>query len=108
MCPLGHRLQVMAAVRGTLKVMSRWSPDSQGRRGTATDWEAAWETARYLTTSPSLSPSALFLHHQPPPVGPQDDGEHLGVESWRCGEDMRVKSGGSCNFDFCGVCAVRT
>ena len=34
------------------------------------------------------------------------DGDHLGVASWRCSEDMRVKPGGGCNYDICGACRM--
>ena len=36
----------------------------------------------------------------------KQDGEHPGVASWRCLEDMRVKPGGSCNYDVCGMCKM--
>merc|ERR1719430_166300 len=32
------------------------------------------------------------------------DSDHIGVESWRCVEDMRMKAGGTCNYDICGGC----
>ena len=46
-------------------------------------------------------PSPFLL--QPPP---RQDGEHPGIESWRCCEDMRVKTGGGCNYDICGACKM--
>ena len=48
-----------------------------------------------------LFPSPFLL--QPPP---RQDGEHPGIESWRCCEDMRVKTGGACNYDICGACKL--
>jgi len=34
----------------------------------------------------------------------KQDGDHPGVASWRCSEDMRVKPGGGCNYDICEMC----
>ena len=36
----------------------------------------------------------------------KQDGDHPGVASWRCSEDMRVKPGGGCNYDICGACRM--
>lgn len=36
----------------------------------------------------------------------RQDGDHFGVESLRCSEDMRVKQGGGCNYDICAPCKM--
>ena len=36
--------------------------------------------------------------------GSSQDGEHLHQSVWRCGQDWRVLSGGTCDFDLCGEC----
>ena len=40
------------------------------------------------------------------PHAANEDGEHIGVASWRCLEDMRVKPYGGCNYDICGTCRM--
>lgn len=34
----------------------------------------------------------------------QGDSDHAGIQSWRCAEDMRVRNGGTCNYDICEAC----
>ena len=36
--------------------------------------------------------------------GSSQDGEHLHQSVWRCHQDWRVLSGGTCDFDLCGEC----
>ena len=38
--------------------------------------------------------------------GRGEDGDHAEVSVWRCRQDWRVSSGGSCDYDLCGDCAL--
>ena len=38
--------------------------------------------------------------------GRGEDGAHAEVSVWRCRQDWRVVSGGSCDYDLCGDCAL--
>ena len=38
--------------------------------------------------------------------GRGEDGAHGEVSVWRCRQDWRVSSGGSCDYDLCGDCAL--
>ena len=37
-------------------------------------------------------------------VGGDEYGDHQDFDVWRCTEDSRVKRGGQCNLDLCGLC----
>lgn len=38
--------------------------------------------------------------------GRGEDGDHAEVSVWRCRQDWRMVSGGSCDYDLCGDCAL--
>ena len=38
--------------------------------------------------------------------GRGEDGAHAEVSVWRCRQDWRMVSGGSCDYDLCGDCAL--